>query len=329
MSVPRKQSDIVVRRPTPGIPLSPLTPIYEHLSLPDSPASSSEHGHTELSHSSRSSCPLCGQSISSASPSLPYFRLLEQIFKTQAEDQPPDGCVTKFYSTFFKEIKKIGSGSFGVVVEVVHCLGGKSLARYACKKIPVGDSSSPWLLKAINEAQLLSQLSHPNIISYKYAWIELAQLSPMCPRVPTLFVLMDLAMFSAKDLVPVSVPVAACLLLDIANALIHLENNEIVHGDVNCSNFLVMKNSSNTEVKFVLSDLGQSRGFDTITDDSGFYHGTREYLPADCEGVAKCHNDDVYSLGVSVIEVVTGTICVNQSDFSSTLGSFHFSFNQF
>ncbi|KAL0220512.1 hypothetical protein RCL1_000366 [Eukaryota sp. TZLM3-RCL] len=300
----RLKSELIVRPPTPH----DIHEEREHLVHFVPPEGRSQ----QLSNSSVSKCPLCSSPINSVSPALTYFHLLESLL-LRSESPIPEGCVSGFYSTFFEEIGRIGSGSFGVVVKVLHKLaGGIVLGKYACKKISIGDVSltatSPWLLQAIREAQILSKLSHPNIINYKYAWIEKHKISPMTPNVPTLFLLMDLAVCSVSRLIPVSVSIAYTVLLDICLALNHLHTHSFIHGDVKPTNILVMMDEQVSEARFVLSDLGQTRAFKEEISESNFesFLGTVEYLPPSVRGLATSSADDVFSLGVSLYELISG-----------------------
>jgi serine/threonine protein kinase len=71
-------------------------------------------------------------------------------------------------------------------------LNGIGLGKFAVKAIPVGNSQL-WLERILSEVKLLEKLRHQNIIEYKHAWMEDRQLSPFSPKVPCLFILMELA----------------------------------------------------------------------------------------------------------------------------------------
>ncbi|KAL0206430.1 hypothetical protein P9112_001737 [Eukaryota sp. TZLM1-RC] len=273
-----------------------------------------------LAQPSVTNCPLCGSTVSSVSPALTYFHLVENVFKSQHHQSVPEGCVSGFYTAFFEEIRTIGSGAFGTVKEVVHRLGPHQLASYAAKIIPVGEFSynSKWLLKAIREVQLLSKLNHPNIISYKYAWVEPYQLSPFAPTVPHLFILMELGLCSVSYLLPTSIPIACTVLADIAMGLAHLEAHGIIHGDVKPANILLIYDSDVRSCRFVLSDLGQSRDSQETSVDLDY--GTEAYLPEKSRGRAKFCRDDIYSLGISFLETVVGYI-PERTDIVSTIRS--------
>lgn len=96
--------------------------------------------------------------------------------------------VPGYFSKFFVEKKLLGRGGRGVVHLVEHFLDGVSLGEFACKKIAVGNDHD-WLAKVLLEVQLLQQLNHANLVSYRHVWLEDAQLHTFGPSVPCVFIL--------------------------------------------------------------------------------------------------------------------------------------------
>ncbi|GAA5884356.1 hypothetical protein JCM3774_005403 [Rhodotorula dairenensis] len=99
-----------------------------------------------------------------------------------------------YYARFFDEVSLLGRGGQGAVYLVRHMLNGEALGLYACKKVPVGDST-PSLLSILREVHMLESASHPNIIAYHHAWLETSAptRSRFVPKVPTLHILMEFA----------------------------------------------------------------------------------------------------------------------------------------
>ncbi|KAF2423433.1 kinase-like protein [Tothia fuscella] len=93
-----------------------------------------------------------------------------------------------YFNNFFVEEGELGRGGKGVVLLVRHVLDGVSLGHFACKRVPVGDDHV-WLEKVLVEVQLLQNLSHQNLVSYRHVWLEDWQLSPFGPSVPCAFIL--------------------------------------------------------------------------------------------------------------------------------------------
>ncbi|KAF9350987.1 putative serine/threonine-protein kinase iks1 [Mortierella sp. AD094] len=97
-----------------------------------------------------------------------------------------------YYERFFMEQKKLGRGYRGSVFLCQHVLDGIHLSEYAIKKVAVGDNHD-WLVQMLREVHLLERLHHPNIVSYKHAWLENHQLHKFGPEVTCLFILMECA----------------------------------------------------------------------------------------------------------------------------------------
>lgn len=90
------------------------------------------------------------------------------------------------------EQRKLGRGFRGSVFLCQHVLDGIHLGEYAIKKVAVGDNHD-WLVQMLREVHLLERLHHPNIVSYKHAWLENHQLHKFGPEVTCLFILMECA----------------------------------------------------------------------------------------------------------------------------------------
>lgn len=78
-------------------------------------------------------------------------------------------CHQKRYQYDFEEIGKIAHGGFGVVCKAMRRTDRQV---YAVKKIPFKYCNLRFLKQVLREVELLAQLSHPNIVAYKSAWIE-------------------------------------------------------------------------------------------------------------------------------------------------------------
>ena len=93
-----------------------------------------------------------------------------------------------YFKKFFRVERELGRGGRGVVLLVEHVLDGVALGHFACKRVPVGDDHA-WLEKVLVELQLLTQLSHQNLVSYRHIWLEDVQLNAFSPSVSCAFIL--------------------------------------------------------------------------------------------------------------------------------------------
>ncbi|KAF2760335.1 kinase-like protein [Pseudovirgaria hyperparasitica] len=196
-----------------------------------------------------------------------------------------------YFKTFFVEEKELGRGGKGVVLLVRHVLDGVSLGHFACKRVPVGDDHE-WLRKVLIEVQVLQNLSHQNLVSYRHIWLEDWQLSSFGPRVPCAFILQqycnagDLYKYIAgptkttlspqelKDRrrrhskgqleFPLDSTVPKRLTFDeivsftrdITAGLHHLHTNRYIHRDLKPSNCLLQRTGLQS-YKVLLSDFGE------------------------------------------------------------------------
>jgi hypothetical protein len=96
-----------------------------------------------------------------------------------------------YYDRFFEELALLGTGMTGSVHLCQHVLNGNHLGLFACKKIPVGNSSTS-LVKALKEIKNLESLRHPNIVAIHHVWLETVAIS-RGPPVPCLHALMAYA----------------------------------------------------------------------------------------------------------------------------------------
>lgn len=102
-----------------------------------------------------------------------------------------------YYSRFFVEERKLGSGGVGGVYLTHHVLDSVRLGTYAVKKIPVGNSRS-WLLQVLKEVRALEGLHHRHIVAYKHSWLETFRPTQFGPPVPCLFMLQEVSATAAR-----------------------------------------------------------------------------------------------------------------------------------
>jgi serine/threonine protein kinase len=207
-----------------------------------------------------------------------------------------------YFKSFFVEERELGRGGKGVVLLVQHVLDGVQLGRFACKRVPVGDDHE-WLEKVLIEVQLLQNLSHQNLVSYRHVWLEDFQISHFGPSVPCAFILQqycdggDLHSYilaSAKTTVTkeqmkerrrrrskgqLEEPEDAfgprrmqfeeiiSFFKDITSGLHHLHANGYIHRDLKPSNCLLHRTGH--KMKVLVSDFGEVQSATGTRNSSG------------------------------------------------------------
>ncbi|KAK6350946.1 putative serine/threonine-protein kinase iks1 [Orbilia javanica] len=213
-----------------------------------------------------------------------------------------------YFNQFFVKEKELGKGGKGVVLLVRHVLDGVNLGLFACKRVPVGDDHE-WLAKVLQEVQLLQQLSHQNLVSYRHAWLEDMQISNFGPSVPCAFILQQYCnsgdlqnyVYEKKSTItndqikaqlrmrrlsknarspgstsdsssPKLLPLDQVISFfrDIAAGLSHLHSNGFIHRDLKPSNCLLHDTGvPGSELRVLVSDFGEVQREDATRRSTG------------------------------------------------------------
>ncbi len=243
----------------------------------------------------------------------------------QLHELRPSAMNNGYYQAFFREDGLIGRGAFGSVFRVTHILDDVVLGRYAVKRVAVGDSR-PWLHRVIREVHALEALAHPNVIKYHHSWLESFTDSAACPRVPHLFLLLDLADGGGLDEfvrqtyhagTPPPFPVVLAMARGVAAGMAHLHSLSVLHRDVKPENVLLDRRLSDIQSTWdtsdpvaptvLLSDFGQCG--DAASDSADGQTGTIEFMaPEKIADAAASYTAsmDMYSIGLTLYYLAHG-----------------------
>jgi len=165
-------------------------------------------------------------------------------------------------------------------------------------------------VKAVkNEAKLLASLEHPNVVQFvRYAVKENQH------YIITELMNKDLRMY-LKENVPLSLPLAVDIMLQIAEGMKYLHESGVMHRDLKANNVLinVVDNESyiSPSVQVKLTDFGMSKlnlnnsRFTTMGVDTAQWRAPEVFQ--DEQNTEKYTNAaDVYSFALVFFEVLTG-----------------------
>lgn len=226
----------------------------------------------------------------------------------------------------YKLGKEIGRGGFGVVFEALDQRSGRTTA---VKRIPLHGLASTELVTVKSEISLLQKLVHPNIVRYVDSvttrehlyiileWIESGSLAQVLKRFG-----------------PLSEHLSATLISQALAGLVYLHEQGVIHRDIKGGNLLIDKNGVVKLTDFGVASLGErSRGSTGGTlglpggkagkqavgsgreagkagkhrDASPDVAGSPYWMaPEVIELAGAVPASDIWSLGATVLELVTG-----------------------
>ncbi|XP_074139606.1 serine/threonine-protein kinase Nek4 isoform X5 [Sminthopsis crassicaudata] len=205
-------------------------------------------------------------------------------------------------------LRAVGKGSYGEVTLVRHRQDGK---QYVIKKLNLRHASSRERKAAEQEAQLLSQLKHPNIVTYRESWEGENGL---------LYIVMGFC--EGGDLYRKLKEQKGKLLpenqvvewfVQIAMALQYLHEKHILHRDLKTQNVFLTRTNI-----IKVGDLGIARVLENQYDMASTLIGTPYYMsPELFSNKPYNYKSDVWALGCCVYEMATLKHAFNAKDMNS------------
>ncbi len=202
----------------------------------------------------------------------------------------------------FRIMARVGHGGMAEVYESVDVITKKNVA---IKLIREDVMSNPVnLMRFQNEASIAASLNHPNIVKvYNHGTVE------GIPYIANEFIKGQ----NLKEVLDfrLSLPIIEAVddLLQIASALAYAHSHGVVHRDVKPDNIYVMGDGT---VK--LGDFGIAQSTGTLDEKSeNEIVGSVHYLAPEISlGKIATPQSDIYALGVTFFEIITGHVPYNK-----------------
>ncbi|PIE18642.1 MAG: hypothetical protein CSA66_04330 [Proteobacteria bacterium] len=208
----------------------------------------------------------------------------------------------------------IGGGGGGKVLKA----HDKALSRDVALKVLAGDLGPRQVRRFFREARRTARLEHPHIVAvHRFGTFGGAPCVVMA-YVPGVDLASLIAEAPGGRLAPERV---AALGLQACKALAYAHSQAVVHRDIKPANMLVTRQPGGAE-HLQLVDFGIA--IDLVQGDAttarGKTSGTPEYMsPAQCEGARPSPADDLYSLGATLYEALTGVRPFDRGDALATM----------
>lgn len=209
----------------------------------------------------------------------------------------------------YEVVELLSRGETADVYRVRHRVLGRSLALKALRTDCSADAE--WSGRLLREARALAALDHPNIVSVTDSgWLRGG--APYFVMEYVAGVALEQLLEEHSPLDPglaVEVAVGVCEALDAAHRL------GIIHRDLKPDNVYVVARRGQNQVKVLDFGLARVRGHGRLTRPNTS-QGTPEYMsPEQATGGDVDARTDIYSLGVTLYEMLCGRVPFGSSSY--------------
>ncbi|WP_330181725.1 serine/threonine protein kinase [Nocardia sp. NBC_01503] len=206
--------------------------------------------------------------------------------------------------------QRLGSGGTAVVYRARH----PRLPRYEALKILVETHSDDPEFQArfLREAEIASQLDHPNLVSVHDRGIHHGQLWIAMQYIDGT----DAAALIRHGRAALPPERAIAIIAEAARGLDEIHRSGLVHRDVKPHNIMVTKGRDGND-RVLVTDFGIARSADATDTlgDAGSMVGTLAYAaPEQLEIAPVDHRADIYALGCTLYQMLTGTMPFPRTD---------------
>lgn len=198
----------------------------------------------------------------------------------------------------YEILDRVGGGGMALVYKGHDLLLHRNVAVKVLRQQYVHDEE--FIRRFRREAQSAASLSHPNVVSM----YDVGQ------EGDTHFIVMEYVEgMTLNDLIkekaPLQVEDALHIATQIADALEHAHNNQIIHRDIKPHNILIGKNG-----RIKVTDFGIARAAtsSTITQTGSVVGSVHYFSPEHAKGVAAGAKSDLYSLGIVLYQMLTAKL---------------------
>lgn len=226
----------------------------------------------------------------------------------------PDGSVTLAGRKLeqlgdFHLVREIGRGGMGIVFEAIQQSLDRTVAVKVLPKQTLLDHNA--LLQFEREAKTAAALHHPHIVPI----FGTGQCDGMH------FLVMQLIDgVSLKEMIrndgPMDVERSATIAYQIADAIAYAHRKDVLHRDIKPANILI-DSSDNA----LILDFGLARGYYDDPTESKSLSGSLRYMAPERFSGNADQRSDIYSLGLTLYEMLSGKQAFVQQDISEIMAA--------
>ncbi len=233
--------------------------------------------------------------------------MVEDIFNSQKRND--DEVIDLFDSSYvisgrYELIEELGRGGAGVVYLSKDKILDRDVAVKELKKIS-GIKDEEKIKEFFKEARLLAKLNHQNIVQLYDILKEDSKDGEM-----RYFIIMEYVEGSSledmiKEISPMKLKFAIPIILQVLDGLYFAHKKDIIHLDIKPANILVTYDENIPKI----TDFGIAKAMFSLFNPDDKFRGTPKYVsPEVILGKSVDVRADIYSLGVTFFEMLTGEI---------------------
>ncbi|MEW6359205.1 MAG: SUMF1/EgtB/PvdO family nonheme iron enzyme [Planctomycetota bacterium] len=248
-------------------------------------------------------CPRCGWETRIVGPDDDTVGPVEDTPGSEAKtlvDTRPDGedSLIGQQLAHYQILEKLGEGGMGTVYRARNLSLNKAVALKVLPEI-LTRRDPKFVERFRREAQAAAQLDHPNVVPVHFVGEDRG------------LHFIEMALVKGKTLGQVfrrgeqlTLEEAIRIIQEVSRGLAFAHKRGVIHRDVKPDNIMI-----DTEGRVMISDFGLAK---SVTEETGLtltgqIVGTPFYMsPEQCDGKTADTRSDIYSLGVSFFEAVTG-----------------------
>ncbi len=195
----------------------------------------------------------------------------------------------------YKIVRVLGRGGLGAVYEATHLISRRAEAMKVM--LPEQTGTPEMKERFRREIQLLASLNHPNIAGLHNAFYQEDQL------------IMVMELVEGEDLrtrsrhAPIPLPMLMDFGVQVLGALEYAHSRGVIHRDIKPANIMV---SAANLVKVLDFGIAISQGSVELTKAGSLIGSPLHMSPEQIRGEKATRHSDIYSLGVTLYELIAG-----------------------
>ena len=211
----------------------------------------------------------------------------------------------------YQLLAELGQGAMGIVYKAADPVIGRMVAIKTISLYLPKDELAEYEARFNQEAKAAGRLNHPNIVTIYDVGKE-GNVAYMAMEL--------LEGKELRELVASGTPLPAAQAVDVAmqvaEGLAYAHDHQVVHRDIKPANIMIVRDGLIKITDFGIARMRQSE----VKTMTGYVLGSPKYMsPEQITGKRADHRSDIFSLGIVIYEMLTGSVPFNGDSIHSIM----------